>query len=42
VKEGMHGRHTCDNGEEVRFGGAPIEAGRIVVWKKGVSDEQYC
>jgi hypothetical protein len=38
----MHGRHTCDNGEEVRLGSTPIEAGRIVVCEMGVSDEQYC
>jgi hypothetical protein len=40
VEEGMHGGHTCDNGEEVRFGSAPIETGCVVVCKMGVSDEE--
>jgi hypothetical protein len=42
VEQGVHSRHTSDNGEEVRFGGAPIEAGCVVVCKKGFSDEEGC
>jgi hypothetical protein len=37
VENSMYGRHTSHNGEQVRFGSAPVQAGSIVVCVESVS-----
>jgi hypothetical protein len=32
VEQSVHSRHTSDDSEEIRLGGAPIETGSVIIF----------